>query len=69
MGSLDEVADSADRLVVWSAASTRLLPLRPRQIWDLAAVHKVLFGGRRDDPASVWAAVHGLPDPPVLRTT
>lgn len=51
------------RWVVWSAASTPLLPLRPRAVWDLAAVHKVLYGGRRDDPAAVWAAAHGLPTP------
>ena len=57
-------ADLLDtRLVVWSAASTRLLPHRPRQVWDLAAAHKVLYGGRRDDPAAVWSAVHDLPVP------
>jgi DNA polymerase-1 len=57
-------ADLEDtRLVVWSAATTRLLPHRPRQVWDLAAVHKVLYGGRRDDPEAVWAAVHDLPVP------
>ena len=61
VGSLDEVGRSVDRLVVWG--STRLLPLRPRQIWDLAAVHKLLYGGRRDDPAAVWAAAHDLPAP------
>lgn len=60
-GSLDEVAASPERLVVWG--STPLLPWRPRQIWDLAAVHKVLYGGRRDDPAAVWAAVHDRPAP------
>ncbi|MGB8651791.1 MAG: DNA polymerase [Mycobacteriales bacterium] len=59
---LEQLADR--RLVVWSAASTSLLPLRPRQVWDLAAVHKVLHGGRRDDPAAVWAAAHGLALPP-----
>ena len=63
LGSLDEVAARDDRLVVWSSGSTRLLPLRPTQVWDLAAVHKVLYGGRRDDPAAVWAAVHDLPAP------
>ena len=26
-------------------------------------MHKVLYGGRRDDPAAVWAAAHDLPDP------
>ncbi|MCW2501257.1 MAG: DNA-directed polymerase [Frankiales bacterium] len=64
IGSLDEVAAAPDRLVLWSAAATPLLPLRPRQVWDLAAVHKLLHGGRRDDPGAVWAAVHGLPAPP-----
>ena len=54
---------TSSRLVLWSAAATRLLPLRPRQVWDLAAVHKVLYGGRRDDPSAVWAAAHGLPVP------
>ena len=63
LGTLDEVATSTERLVLWSAAVTRLLPLRPRQVWDLAAVHKVLYGGRRDDPAAVWAAVHDRPAP------
>ena len=60
-GLLPSAVDS--RVVVWSASSTRLLPLRPRQFWDLAAVHKLLYGGRRDDPAAVWAAAHGLPVP------
>ncbi|MFN2536980.1 MAG: DNA polymerase [Mycobacteriales bacterium] len=62
-GTLDEVAASTERLVVWRAGATPLLPLRPRQVWDLAAVHKVLYGGRRDDPSAVWSAVHGLPSP------
>ena len=61
LGSLDEVADSDQRLVLWSAGTTPLLPLRPRQVWDLSAVHKVLYGGRRGDPTAVWAAVRGLP--------
>ena len=26
--------------------------------WDLAAVHRVLYGGHRDDPAAVWAGCH-----------
>ncbi|MCK9904229.1 DNA polymerase [Frankia sp. Cpl3] len=36
----------------------------PALCWDLAAVHRVLHGGRRDDPGAVWAAVRGLPPPP-----
>ena len=62
-GTLAEVEAWPDRVVLWSAGSTPLLPLRPRQVWDLGAVHKVLHGGRRDDPAAVWAAVHDLPAP------
>ncbi|MCU1593919.1 MAG: DNA-directed polymerase, partial [Frankiales bacterium] len=51
--------------VVWSARSAQLVEhgLRPRAVWDLAAVHKVLHGGRRDDPAAVWAAAHGQSAP------
>ncbi|HUR14436.1 MAG TPA: DNA polymerase [Mycobacteriales bacterium] len=30
-------------------------------------MHKVLHGGRRDDPQAVWAAAHGLPAPPLPR--
>jgi DNA polymerase-1 len=63
VGSLSQAAATTDRLVVWSAGSTPLLPHRPRQVWDLAAVHKVLYGGRRDSPTEVWAAVHDLPAP------
>ncbi|MGW5362462.1 DNA polymerase [Actinopolymorpha pittospori] len=37
---------------------------RVRACWDLAAVYRVLHGGRRDDPAAVWAAAEGLPEPP-----
>jgi DNA polymerase-1 len=50
----------AERLVVWSSAP---LQDRPRLVWDCAAVHKVLHGGRRDDPLAVWAAAHDLPVP------
>lgn len=62
-GDLAEVAAHPGRLVLWSSSSTPLLPVRPRAVWDLAAVHKVLHGGRRDDPAAVWAAAHGLGEP------
>ncbi|MCW2599655.1 MAG: DNA-directed polymerase [Frankiales bacterium] len=63
---LAELEAAHPRWVVWSAGSTRLARhgLRPRALWDLAAVHKVLHGGRRDDPAAVWAAAHRLPVPP-----
>jgi DNA polymerase-1 len=32
-------------------------------VWDCAAVHKLLHGGRRDDPLAVWSAAHDLPPP------
>ncbi|MBE3200688.1 MULTISPECIES: DNA polymerase [Parafrankia] len=36
----------------------------PAQCWDLAAVHRLLHGGGRDDPGVVWAAARGLAAPP-----
>jgi DNA polymerase-1 len=36
----------------------------PALSWDLAAVHRILCGGHRDDPGAVWAATRGLPAPP-----
>ena len=53
------------RWVWWSAARTTPLLVRqgarPGRCWDLAAVHRVLHGGRSDDPGRVWAAARGLP--------
>ncbi len=55
------------RWIWWSAAGTArpavLAGVELRRCWDLAAVHLLLHGGRRDDPAAVWAAAHGLPEP------
>jgi DNA polymerase-1 len=57
------------RWVWWSAAATAPMlagaGLRLQASWDLAAVNRLLFGGHRDDPGAVWAAVNGLPQPPV----
>jgi DNA polymerase-1 len=47
----------------WRASALR----GPTLSWDLAAVHRVLHGGHRDDPAAVWAAARGLPAPPPPR--
>jgi DNA polymerase I len=66
------VAEIAARLRprwVWWEARTTAGPLlesgvRLKTCWDLAAVHRVLHGGHRDDPGAVWAACHGLPEPP-----
>ena len=54
----------APRWVWWSARVTAA-PLVAAGLvlpacWDLAAVHRLLNGGTRDDPAGVWAAVRGL---------
>ena len=34
--------------------------VRVATCWDLAAVHRLLFGGWHSDPALVWAALHDL---------
>lgn len=58
------------RWVWWSAEQTAA-PLVAAGVqlaacWDLAAVHRLLVGGRRDDPAAVEAAVQDRPVPPPL---
>jgi DNA polymerase-1 len=52
------------RWVWWSnatAASLTAAGLRVATCWDLSAVHRLLFGGWRADPARVVAALHDLP--------
>lgn len=34
---------------------------RVAMCWDLAAVHRLLFGGWRAEPAQVWAVLHAIP--------
>ncbi len=55
-------AELAPRWVWWSAASTAaVLDAVPiGRAWDLAAVHRLLRGGWRSEPGSVWASAHGL---------
>jgi len=63
------------RWVLWSADTAVALTragLRLATCWDIAAVHRLLHGGWRADPALVWATTHDLaldtlPDP--ARTT
>jgi len=43
-----------------TALAAAHLDLRPARCWDLAAVHRLLHGGWRADPARVWAAAHEL---------
>ena len=68
--SLPEVAaadaESRPRWVVWSpATASACVPagVRLATCWDIAAVHRLLFGGWRADPALAWAALHGLATP------
>jgi len=66
---LDELA-AADRelrprWVVWSQETSRELVdggVRLAMCWDVAAVHRLLFGGWRADPAYAWARLHGVPE-------
>ena len=51
------------RWVWWSIDTARTfvdLGGRPARCWDLGAVHRLLHGGWRTDPAGVWAASRGL---------
>ena len=51
------------RWVMWSQDTAAFLTtagVRVRTCWDVAAVHRLLFGGWRVDPARAWAALHGL---------
>ncbi len=51
------------RWVVWSQDTAAFLiaaGVRVRTCWDVSAVHRLLFGGWRVDPARAWAALHGL---------
>ena len=50
------------RWVVWSQEDARGLVaagVRLATCWDVAAVHRLLFGGWRADPAYAWACLHG----------
>ena len=52
------------RWVMWSNATAALLVdagVRVATSWDVAAVHRLLFGGWAADPARVWARLHDLP--------
>jgi DNA polymerase-1 len=56
------------RWVVWSqdpAVAVRRADGRLSTAWDLTAVHRLLFGGWRADPARIWAQAHGL-DPATI---
>ncbi|HEY0719365.1 MAG TPA: DNA polymerase [Streptosporangiaceae bacterium] len=57
------------RWVTWSGETAATLTARQVRLatcWDIAAVHRLLFGGWRADPALAWARLHhpGLAPPP-----
>src|SRR4051794_14031788 len=56
-------AELRPRWVVWSGDTPAMLVadgVRISTSWDLAAVHRLLFGGWRADPARIWARLHDL---------
>jgi len=56
--------DVRPRWVWWSidtAATLVTAGVRVATCWDVAAVHRLLVGGWRADPATVWAEMHDLP--------
>jgi DNA polymerase-1 len=67
IASPEEVAradrDLRPRWVTWSGETTARLThlgVRLATCWDVAAVHRLLFGGWRADPGLAWASVRGL---------
>jgi DNA polymerase I len=62
VGAVDEAL--GPRWVMWSSATARDLlhgGVRVGRSWDVAAVHRLLFGGWRADPGRVWARLSDLP--------
>ena len=52
------------RWVVWSQETARALiaaGVRLTTCWDVAAVHRLMSGGWRADPAYAWACLQGVP--------
>jgi len=65
-GSVADVAVTDEKVrprwVVWSQETSRELVRRGVRVatcWDVAAVHRLLFGGWRAEPAYAWACLHG----------
>ncbi|MBO0806185.1 MAG: hypothetical protein J2P25_24320 [Nocardiopsaceae bacterium] len=67
------------RWVTWSQETAQRLVsggARVARCWDIAAVHRMIFGGWRADPGYAWASLRGLPlgkvpddEPPDLFTS
>ena len=52
------------RWAVWSQETAQALVaggVRLTTCWDVAAVHRLMSGGWRADPAYTWARLHGVP--------
>jgi DNA polymerase-1 len=61
VGRADE--ELRPRWVLWSgqtAARLAAAGVRPATCWDIAAVHRLVFGGWRADPGVAWARLRGL---------
>ena len=65
-GSVADVAAADEKVrprwVVWSQETSRELVRHGARVatcWDVAAVHRLLFGGWRAEPAYAWACLHG----------
>jgi len=55
-------AELRPRWAIWSQETARALTgrgVRLATCWDVAAVHRLLFGGWRADPGYAWACLHG----------
>jgi DNA polymerase I len=62
LGVADE--EVRPRWVTWSQEDAQRLVARGVRLstcWDVAAVHRLLFGGWRADPGFAWAHLRGLP--------
>jgi DNA polymerase I len=60
IGAADE--KMRPRWAVWSQDTARALVgqgIRLATCWDIAAVHRLLYGGWRADPGYAWACLHG----------
>ena len=56
-------AELRPRWVWWDCRTAEILirqGLRVATCWDLAGVHRLLFGGWRAEPATIWAVLHRL---------
>jgi DNA polymerase-1 len=61
VGLVDEAI--RPRWVLWSNTTAEALVragVRIATCWDIAAVHRLVFGGWRADPGRVWAQLHDL---------